>query len=73
TGFCGPPKSNPHASLGLPRQYLVGQVLHIKCQSGYDKRPPTSGTLTCKKEGDKVIWTSLDMQCTNESDKWLPQ
>ncbi|NXT42977.1 IL2RA protein, partial [Pelecanoides urinatrix] len=65
--FCGPPKTIPHASLSLNEQYYVGQVLHFKCQSGYDKRPPTSGTRRCKKVNGKIFWTSLDMQCTNDS------
>ncbi|NXG78117.1 IL2RA protein, partial [Baryphthengus martii] len=65
--FCGPPKTIPHASLSLREQYYVGQVLHFKCQSGYDKRSPTSGTSTCKKERGKIIWTSPDMRCTNDS------
>ncbi|XP_074999054.1 interleukin-15 receptor subunit alpha [Calonectris borealis] len=74
--FCGPPKTIPHASLSLNKQYYVGQVLHFKCQSGYDKRPPTSGTRRCKKVNGKIIWTSLDMQCTNDSSysgEWPPQ
>ncbi|NXS63948.1 IL2RA protein, partial [Brachypteracias leptosomus] len=65
--FCGPPRTIPHASLKLTQRYYLGQVLHFKCQSGYDKRPPTSGTRVCKKEGAEVIWTSLDMRCTNDS------
>ncbi|XP_010084060.1 PREDICTED: interleukin-2 receptor subunit alpha [Pterocles gutturalis] len=74
--FCGPPKTIPHASLSLPDQYYVGQVLYLQCQSGYDKRLPTSGTRRCKKVDGEIIWTPLDMQCTNDSssnDKWLPQ
>ncbi|XP_009976750.1 PREDICTED: interleukin-2 receptor subunit alpha-like, partial [Tauraco erythrolophus] len=71
--FCGPPKIIPHASLSPNKQYYVGQVLHFKCQSGYDKRLPTSGTRVCKKVNGKIIWTSLDMRCTNGSDEWLPQ
>ncbi|XP_054701955.1 interleukin-2 receptor subunit alpha-like isoform X2 [Grus americana] len=74
--FCGPPKSIPHASLRLNKQYYIGQVLHFKCQSGFDKRPPTSGTRTCKKVNDQIIWTPLDIQCTNDSsysDEWPPQ
>ncbi|KAM6145550.1 interleukin-2 receptor subunit alpha-like [Phoenicopterus ruber ruber] len=74
--FCGPPKTIPHASLSPDKQYYVGQVLHFKCQSGYDKRPPTSGTRRCKKVNDKIIWTPLDMRCTNDSsysDDWPPQ
>ncbi|NXY14198.1 IL2RA protein, partial [Atrichornis clamosus] len=65
--FCGPPKAVPHASLSLPQQYYVGQVLHFKCQRGYDKRPPTSGIITCKEVNGKIIWTSLDVRCTNDS------
>ncbi|NXW58967.1 IL2RA protein, partial [Eurystomus gularis] len=65
--FCGPPRTIPHASLRMSKKYYVGQVLHFKCQSGYDKRPPTSGTRVCKKEGGKIIWTALDMRCTNDS------
>ncbi|XP_075285242.1 interleukin-2 receptor subunit alpha isoform X1 [Opisthocomus hoazin] len=74
--FCGPPKTIPHASLSLDKRYRVGQVLHFKCQSGYDKRSPTSGTSTCKKVNGKVIWTPLDIRCANDSsysDDWLPQ
>ncbi|KFP00348.1 hypothetical protein N300_00520, partial [Calypte anna] len=67
TDFCGPPKPVPHASLSLNKQYYVGQVLHFKCQKGYDKQPPTSGTRTCKKVNGKIIWTSFDMRCTNDS------
>ncbi|NXM54538.1 IL2RA protein, partial [Illadopsis cleaveri] len=66
-GFCGPPKAIPHASIKLPQQHYVGQVLHFKCQPGYDKRPPTSGSRTCKEENGKLIWTPLDMRCTNDS------
>uniref|UniRef100_A0A663DYK9 Interleukin-2 receptor subunit alpha n=1 Tax=Aquila chrysaetos chrysaetos TaxID=223781 RepID=A0A663DYK9_AQUCH len=71
--FCGPPKTIPHASLRLNNQYYVGQVLHFKCQSGYDKQAPTSGTSTCKKVNGKIIWTRLDVRCTNDSDGWPPQ
>ncbi|NXJ68816.1 IL2RA protein, partial [Rostratula benghalensis] len=65
--FCGPPKTLPHASLRLNKHYYMGQVLHFKCQSGYDKRSPTSGTRTCKKVNGKIIWTPLDLRCTNDS------
>ncbi|XP_009460884.1 PREDICTED: interleukin-2 receptor subunit alpha-like [Nipponia nippon] len=74
--FCGPPKTIPHAFLNLNKQYYVGQVLHFKCQSGYDKRHPTSGTRRCEKVNGKIIWTPLDMRCTNDSSysrKWPPQ
>ncbi|XP_010193439.1 PREDICTED: interleukin-2 receptor subunit alpha-like, partial [Mesitornis unicolor] len=74
--FCGPPRTVPHASLSLNRRYYVGQVLYFKCQSGYDKRPPTSGTRSCKKVNGKIRWTSLRMRCANDSsysDEWLPQ
>ncbi|XP_066040632.1 interleukin-2 receptor subunit alpha-like isoform X2 [Chamaea fasciata] len=71
--FCGPPKAIPHASIKLPQQHYVGQVLHFKCQAGYDKRPPTSGSRTCKEENGKIIWTPLDMICTNDSSQWPPQ
>ncbi|NXM35789.1 IL2RA protein, partial [Oxyruncus cristatus] len=67
TDFCGPPKTVPHASIRLKKPYYVGQELHFKCQSGYDKRPPTSGTTTCKKVDGNIIWTPLDMRCTNDS------
>lgn len=73
TDFCGPPKSVPHASIRLPQKHLVGQVLHFKCQTGYDKRPPTSGNRTCKEENGKIIWTHLDMRCTNDSNQWPPE
>ncbi|NXQ96156.1 IL2RA protein, partial [Sagittarius serpentarius] len=65
--FCGSPKTIPHASLSPSKQYYVGQVLHFKCQSGYDKQPPTSGTRTCKKVNGKIIWTPLNMRCSNDS------
>ncbi|NWQ91797.1 IL2RA protein, partial [Burhinus bistriatus] len=65
--FCGPPKTIPHASLSMKKQYYVGQVLHFKCQSGYDKRSPTSGTRMCKKVNGKIIWTPLNLRCTNDS------
>ncbi|NXI90001.1 IL2RA protein, partial [Psophia crepitans] len=65
--FCGPPKTVPHASIRLNKLYYMGQVLHFKCQSGFDKRPPTSGTRTCKKVKDQIMWTPLDLRCTNES------
>ncbi|NXG56106.1 IL2RA protein, partial [Hemiprocne comata] len=65
--FCGPPKTFPHASLSLEKHYYVGQVLHFKCWSGYDKQSPNSGTLTCKKVNGKIIWTPPDIQCTNDS------
>ncbi|KAF4794008.1 hypothetical protein TURU_108079 [Turdus rufiventris] len=71
--FCGPPKSVPHASIRLPQKHYVGQVLHFKCQTGYDKRPPTSGNRTCKEENGKIIWTHLDMRCTNDSNQWPPE
>ncbi|KFQ77900.1 hypothetical protein N335_05045, partial [Phaethon lepturus] len=67
TDFCGPPKTIPHASLSLNKRYYTGQVLHFKCQSGFDKQPPTSGTRTCKKVNGQIVWTALDMQCTNDS------
>ncbi|NXR19730.1 IL2RA protein, partial [Cinclus mexicanus] len=65
--FCGPPKTIPHASIRLPQQHYVGQVLHFKCQTGYDKRHPTFGSRTCKEVNGKIIWTPLDMRCTNDS------
>ncbi|NWW51234.1 IL2RA protein, partial [Pedionomus torquatus] len=65
--FCGPPKTIPHASLRPNKQYYVGQVLHFKCQSGYDKRSSTSGTCTCKKINGNITWTCLDLRCTNDS------
>ncbi|XP_062450212.1 interleukin-2 receptor subunit alpha-like [Rhea pennata] len=74
--FCGVPKTIPHASLRRKERYNVGQVLHFKCQRGYDKRSPTSGTSTCKKVNGKIIWTHLDMRCTNSSshkDEWPSQ
>nr|XP_021137269.1 interleukin-2 receptor subunit alpha isoform X1 [Columba livia]XP_021137270.1 interleukin-2 receptor subunit alpha isoform X1 [Columba livia] len=74
--FCGPPKTIPHASLSLKGQYYVGQVLHFKCQRGYDKQTPTSGTSTCMKVNGEITWTPLAMQCTNDSsysDESLPQ
>ncbi|XP_009956033.1 PREDICTED: interleukin-2 receptor subunit alpha-like [Leptosomus discolor] len=71
--FCGPPKAIPHAYLSLNKQYYVGQVLHFKCQSAYDRQPPTSGTLRCKKVNGKIIWTPLDTRCTNDSHKRPPQ
>ncbi|NWU79036.1 IL2RA protein, partial [Onychorhynchus coronatus] len=65
--FCGPPKTVPHASIRLKKPYYVGQVLHFKCQSGYDKRPPTSVSSTCQKVNGIIIWTRLDLRCTNDS------
>ncbi|NXU58355.1 IL2RA protein, partial [Turnix velox] len=65
--FCGPPKTFPHAFLVPNKHYYVGQVLHFKCQSGYNKSSPTSGTSTCKKVNSKIIWTPLDIRCTNDS------
>ncbi|NWU05535.1 IL2RA protein, partial [Cephalopterus ornatus] len=65
--FCGPPKTIPHASIRLKKPYYVGQVLHLKCQSGYDKRPPTSGTSTCKKVNGNITWTPADVRCANDS------
>lgn len=73
-GFCGTPKTVPHASLKKDNDYSLGQVLYFKCQAGYDKRPPISGTRTCKKVNGKNIWTPLNMRCTNDSsirDEWL--
>uniref|UniRef100_A0A8B9V6T5 Interleukin-2 receptor subunit alpha n=1 Tax=Anas zonorhyncha TaxID=75864 RepID=A0A8B9V6T5_9AVES len=74
SGFCGTPKTVPHASLKKDNDYSLGQVLYFKCQAGYDKRPPISGTRTCKKVNGKNIWTPLNMRCTNDSsirDEWL--
>ncbi|KFU94399.1 hypothetical protein M959_11305, partial [Chaetura pelagica] len=66
--FCGPPKAFPHASLSQKKHYYyVGQVLHFKCWSGYEKRCPTSGTFMCKRVNGKIIWTPPDIQCTNDS------
>ncbi|KFO80983.1 hypothetical protein N303_10777, partial [Cuculus canorus] len=67
TDFCGPPKSIPHASLSSEKSYHLGQVLHFKCQSGFDKRLPTSGTRVCKMVNGKITWTPLEMRCTNDS------
>lgn len=71
--FCGPPKTIPHASIRLSQWYYVGQVLHFKCQPGYVKRPPTFGNRTCMEVDGKIVWTSLDMRCTNDSNQWPPQ
>ncbi|KFW83435.1 hypothetical protein N305_12024, partial [Manacus vitellinus] len=67
TDFCGPPKTVPHASIRVKKPYYMGQVLHFKCQSGYDKRPPTCGTSTCKNMNGNITWTPLDVRCTNDS------
>ncbi|XP_066406235.1 interleukin-2 receptor subunit alpha-like isoform X1 [Molothrus aeneus] len=72
-GFCSPPKTIPHASIKLPQQHYVGQVLHFKCQTGYDKRPPTFGSRTCQEVNGETFWTPLDMRCTNDSSQWPPQ
>ncbi|CAN8210508.1 unnamed protein product [Coccothraustes coccothraustes] len=71
--FCGPPKTIPHAFIRLPQDHYVGQVLHFKCQTGYDKRHPTFGSRTCKEVNGKSFWTPLDMRCTNDSNQWPPQ
>ncbi|NXP20366.1 IL2RA protein, partial [Scytalopus superciliaris] len=65
--FCGPPKTLPHASIKLKKHYYVGQELHFKCQSGYDKQPPISGTSTCEKVKGSIIWTPLNMRCANDT------
>ncbi|XP_069722123.1 interleukin-2 receptor subunit alpha-like isoform X2 [Phaenicophaeus curvirostris] len=65
--FCGPPKTMPHASLSSDKRYHLGQVLHFKCQSGFDKQLPISGTISCKKVNGKITWTPLEMRCTNDS------
>ncbi|NXX89814.1 IL2RA protein, partial [Centropus bengalensis] len=65
--FCGPPKAFPHTYLSSIRRYYEGQVLHFKCQTGFDKRLPTSGTSSCKKVNGKITWTPLEMRCTNDS------
>ncbi|NXV75403.1 IL2RA protein, partial [Atlantisia rogersi] len=67
TEFCGPPKTVPHAFLNLKKQYFVGQILLFKCQKGFDKQPPISDIHICKKVNGKIIWTSLPIQCTNDS------
>ncbi|XP_059703541.1 interleukin-2 receptor subunit alpha-like isoform X1 [Haemorhous mexicanus] len=71
--FCGPPKTIPHASIRLPQQHYVGQVLHFKCQTGYEKRLPTFGSRMCKEVDGKTFWTHLDMRCTNDSNQQPPQ
>ncbi|XP_064512641.1 interleukin-2 receptor subunit alpha-like [Pseudopipra pipra] len=71
--FCGPPKTVPHASIRVKKPYYMGQVLHFKCQSGYDKRPPTSGTSMCENMNGNITWTPLDVRCTNNSNTWPPQ
>ncbi|NXP55496.1 IL2RA protein, partial [Heliornis fulica] len=66
-GFCGTPKTVPHAYLKLKKQYHLGQVLLFKCLEGFDKQHPISGTRTCKKVNGQITWTSLYIQCTNNS------
>ncbi|KFP85166.1 hypothetical protein N310_06368, partial [Acanthisitta chloris] len=65
TDFCGPPRTFPHAFLRKKGRYFVGQVLHFKCQRGYEQRGPSSGTSTCRKVNGQISWTHLDMRCTN--------
>ncbi|NXA47844.1 IL2RA protein, partial [Nothocercus julius] len=65
--FCGMPKAIPHASIRKNKAYNVGQVLYFKCQNGYGQHPPILGTRICKEENGNIIWTPLDIQCTNDS------
>ncbi|XP_025038985.2 interleukin-2 receptor subunit alpha isoform X1 [Pelodiscus sinensis] len=65
-GYCGMPMPMEYATAKVT-EYAVGQELHYKCLSGYDARPPTSGIRTCKEESGKIFWTSLRLQCTNDS------
>uniref|UniRef100_K7G041 Interleukin-2 receptor subunit alpha n=1 Tax=Pelodiscus sinensis TaxID=13735 RepID=K7G041_PELSI len=64
--YCGMPMPVEYATAKVT-EYAVGQELHYKCLSGYDTRPPTSGIRTCKEENGKIFWTSLHLQCTNDS------
>ncbi|OXB64329.1 hypothetical protein ASZ78_004962 [Callipepla squamata] len=66
-GFCGMPKTVPHASLSIQQQYSVGQVLHFKCLTGYNKQLPESGIITCKNVNGRIIWTPRDAPCTSNS------
>ena len=66
-GFCGMPQTVPHASLSVHQIYSVGQVLHFKCPTGYNKQLPTTGTITCKNVNGRIKWTPVDRPCTNDS------
>ncbi|XP_021239994.1 interleukin-15 receptor subunit alpha isoform X2 [Numida meleagris] len=67
SSFCGMPKTVPHTSLSAQQQYSVGQVLHFKCPTGYNKQLPESGTITCKNVNGIIKWMPLDTPCTNDS------
>lgn len=67
SSFCGVPKTVPHTSLSAHQQYSVGQVLHFKCPTAYNKQLPFSGTITCKNVDGSIKWTPLDKPCTNDS------
>ncbi|NXJ10574.1 IL2RA protein, partial [Odontophorus gujanensis] len=67
SSFCGMPKTVPHASLSIQQQYSVGQVLHFKCLTGYNKQLPESGIIMCKNVNGRIIWTPHDAPCTNNS------
>ncbi|XP_074840287.1 interleukin-2 receptor subunit alpha isoform X2 [Carettochelys insculpta] len=64
-GYCGMPKPVEYATVSM--EYVLGQELHYKCLSGYEARPPTSDISVCKEEGGKIFWTSLRLQCHNDS------
>ncbi|OXB75162.1 UNVERIFIED_CONTAM: hypothetical protein H355_016194 [Colinus virginianus] len=66
-GFCGMPKTVPHASLSVQQQYSVGQELHFKCLTGYNKQLPESGIITCKNVNGRIIWSPRDAPCTSNS------
>lgn len=67
SSFCGMPQTVPHASLSVHQIYSVGQVLHFKCPTGYNKQLPTTGTITCKNVDGRIKWTPVDRPCTNDS------
>uniref|UniRef100_A0A8C9L8J7 Interleukin-2 receptor subunit alpha n=1 Tax=Pavo cristatus TaxID=9049 RepID=A0A8C9L8J7_PAVCR len=67
SSFCGMPKTVPHTSLSVHHQYYVGQVLHFKCLTGYNKKLPASGTITCKNVTGRIKWMPFDKPCTNDS------
>uniref|UniRef100_A0A8C8R7S6 Interleukin-2 receptor subunit alpha n=1 Tax=Pelusios castaneus TaxID=367368 RepID=A0A8C8R7S6_9SAUR len=65
-GYCGIPRSMEHARYRMTK-YGVGQELNYRCLSGYVAQSPTFAISVCKKDGDKLLWKELRLECTNDS------
>ncbi|XP_062990179.1 uncharacterized protein LOC134403713 [Elgaria multicarinata webbii] len=64
--FCRAPQPIEHAAMEVT-DYYVGQELKYKCLDDNGTRPALYGVSTCENDNEKVVWSALTLQCTNNT------